>query len=302
MVLCEWPLGNGLAEAEELAALARYPDGGRVASAFGRPRFAISVTWSPTAMSRMSCRRPSSLLPRTGGRRLLHHTTAISSNSARNPGSKCPRRRRSGARRTRRSRHDATKHGARHRETSSDLRMNAPDQVAVAGRLSSGAVVAFHFRGNSRGVNFRSAINGTEGDLIVSGPTWLLVSSPVEIRGGHGGDGELSVLEVPSYRRRRLRQSPAHRAGRRPRWHRRGCRDRRAERRAAVRTGGMALGRPGHTAGRPDHARCRGGRTRTGSANPYRHGSGPMVISSAERRPYGRGMSEPSQPSRCSVR
>ena len=24
------------------------------------------------------------------------------------------------------------------------------------------------------------------------------MSSPVEIRGGHGGDGELSVLEVPS--------------------------------------------------------------------------------------------------------
>jgi hypothetical protein len=66
MVLCEWPLGNGLAEAEELAALARYPDGGRVASAFGRPRFAISVTWSPTAMSRMSCRRPSSLLEDRG--------------------------------------------------------------------------------------------------------------------------------------------------------------------------------------------------------------------------------------------
>jgi hypothetical protein len=51
MVLCEWPLGNGLAEAEELAALARYPAGGRVARAFGRPRFAISVTWSPTATS-----------------------------------------------------------------------------------------------------------------------------------------------------------------------------------------------------------------------------------------------------------
>jgi hypothetical protein len=30
-------------------------------------------------------------------------------------------------------------------ETSSDLRMNTPDQVAVAGRLSSGTVVAFHF-------------------------------------------------------------------------------------------------------------------------------------------------------------
>ena len=33
---------------------------------------------------------------------------------------------------------------------------------------------------------------------MVSGPSRLLVSSPVEIRGGHGGDGELSVLEVPS--------------------------------------------------------------------------------------------------------
>ena len=103
MVLCEWPLGNGLAEAKELAALARYPDGGRVASAFRRPRLAISVTWSPTAMSRMSCRRSSSFLPRTGAggsppydRYLID--AANGATSADNLGSKCPRRRRSGAR------------------------------------------------------------------------------------------------------------------------------------------------------------------------------------------------------------
>ena len=118
MVLCEWPLGNGLAEAEEPAALARYPDGGRVASAF--VRLAISVTWSPTATSRKSCRRPSSLLPRTGAGgsctvRPLSHRRGQRSNSADDPG-KCPRRRRSGARRTRRSRHDATKHGVRLRD------------------------------------------------------------------------------------------------------------------------------------------------------------------------------------------
>jgi predicted dehydrogenase len=75
--------------------------------------------------------------------------------------------------------------------------------VAVAGRLASGAVAAIHFRGGrSRGINFHWEINGTEGDLVVSAPSGLMQLIPVEIRGGHGGDGELSALEVPrSYHR-----------------------------------------------------------------------------------------------------
>jgi predicted dehydrogenase len=74
--------------------------------------------------------------------------------------------------------------------------------VVVAGRLAGGAVAAAHFRGgHSRGINFCWEINGTDGDLVVSGPSGMLQVIPVQIRGGRGG-GDLSVLEVPgSYHR-----------------------------------------------------------------------------------------------------
>jgi predicted dehydrogenase len=50
--------------------------------------------------------------------------------------------------------------------------MSAPDQVVVSGILSGGAPVSIHYRGGMArdGDGFFWKINGTEGDIRVSGP------------------------------------------------------------------------------------------------------------------------------------
>src|SRR5262249_56286098 len=55
-------------------------------------------------------------------------------------------------------------------KTDESLPATSPDQVTVHGTLQSGAVASFHFRGGqSRGTNLLWEINGTDGDLVVTG-------------------------------------------------------------------------------------------------------------------------------------
>jgi predicted dehydrogenase len=84
--------------------------------------------------------------------------------------------------------------------------MNAPDQVAVTGRLAGptggtlegGAVLSVHYRGGlNRGTNFRWEINGTEGDLVVSAPYGHLQLCPLTVSGVRVGGRELAELPVP---------------------------------------------------------------------------------------------------------
>ncbi|MEU6431077.1 Gfo/Idh/MocA family oxidoreductase [Microbispora sp. NPDC046973] len=76
--------------------------------------------------------------------------------------------------------------------------MTAADQVVASGRLPGGAVAAFHYRGGvSRGVNFRWEINGTEGDLVLTAPIGHLQLSPITIEGGRGTSTGLAPLQVP---------------------------------------------------------------------------------------------------------
>ncbi|NMH98234.1 Gfo/Idh/MocA family oxidoreductase [Pseudonocardia sp. K10HN5] len=76
--------------------------------------------------------------------------------------------------------------------------MTSEDQVAVHGLLESGAVASLHFRGGrSHGTNLHWEINGTEGDLIVSGPHGHLQLAPVALRGARAGE-ELHELTVPA--------------------------------------------------------------------------------------------------------
>lgn len=84
----------------------------------------------------------------------------------------------------------------RRRETGEMLPMTAPDQIAVTGRLQTGAVVAVHVRGgSSRGLNFHWEINGSDGDLVAQSPTGLLQFA--KLSGARGDDAALSELPVP---------------------------------------------------------------------------------------------------------
>jgi predicted dehydrogenase len=222
MVLCEWPLGNGLAEAEDLAARAHA---GGVRTAVGlQARSAPAVRYlrdlvaegyvgevlSSTLLAsgaawgaETSATSGRYILDQTNGATMLTipagHTLdgvasvlgeldAITATLA-----------------TRRSR-------VRDVRTGELLPMTAPDQIAVTGRLAGGAVTAIHFRGGlSRGTNFHWEINGTDGDLVASGPSGHLQHGAITIHGGRGEDTALSALTVPdAYHRVPALRGQAH--------------------------------------------------------------------------------------------
>jgi predicted dehydrogenase len=74
----------------------------------------------------------------------------------------------------------------------------AEDQIMMIGTLASGAAVAVHYRGgSSRGTNLLWEINGTEGDIQVTGPLGHGQLVPLTIRGARGEEKELKTLLPP---------------------------------------------------------------------------------------------------------
>lgn len=208
MVLCEWPLGNGLAEAEEMAALAnnkglrtfvglqarsappiRYVRDliadGYVGEVLSTTIVASGRRWGPKFDTGGAY-----LLDRTNGGTMLTipfgHTidaltmllgefTDVSATMA-----------------TRRPR-------VTNKDTGEVAAMTVEDQVAINGTLHGGPVASVHFRGGlSRGINFHWEINGTDGDLVITGPTGHLQFGQVTVHGAQGRDRTVSELPIPS--------------------------------------------------------------------------------------------------------
>jgi predicted dehydrogenase len=72
------------------------------------------------------------------------------------------------------------------------------DQIAVSGILQNGAVASVHYRsGSSSAANFFWEINGTKGDLVVTGSHGRLQYSDLRIQHGPGNGGQLADLTVP---------------------------------------------------------------------------------------------------------
>jgi predicted dehydrogenase len=79
------------------------------------------------------------------------------------------------------------------------LPMTVPDQVAVTGVFNNGAIGVLHYRGGmSRGTNLRWEINGTEGDIVVTGASGHLQLTDLTIHRARGRESALTPLEVPS--------------------------------------------------------------------------------------------------------
>ncbi|MFF3560919.1 Gfo/Idh/MocA family protein [Streptomyces sp. NPDC002574] len=77
--------------------------------------------------------------------------------------------------------------------------ITAPDQVAVIGTLTGGAAASVFYRGGtSRGDNFRWEINGTEGDLVISADWGNMQVADLSLAGGRGADTTAAPLEVPA--------------------------------------------------------------------------------------------------------
>jgi predicted dehydrogenase len=207
-VYCEWPLGNGLDEAQELAQLAKAA--GIVAVAGTQARVApeiqylrqlvaegyvgevLSTSLIGSGMILGPTVEPRSiyLMDRANGANMLTipvgHTLAavrevlgeVTSLSARLVN-----------RRT----------SARVEGTDEVRPMTAHDQVLVEGVLDSGATISLHYRGGlSRGTGLLWEINGTEGDIQVSGPNGHAQMVQLTLTGARGDERTLRPIEVPA--------------------------------------------------------------------------------------------------------
>ncbi|MFD7663711.1 Gfo/Idh/MocA family protein [Streptomyces sp. NPDC059788] len=207
-VLSEWPLGNGLAQTEELAAVAeargvRTFVGLQARSAppvrYVRDLIADGYVGEVLSTSLIASGRrwgaevePGGgyLLDRGNGASLLtipfgHTVDAVTmalGEFADLDATMATRRPR-----------------VRDTVTGESVRMDVPDQIAVGGVLESGAVASIHFRGGlSRATNFHWEINGTAGDLLITGASGHLQFGQVTVHGARGADTALAELPVPA--------------------------------------------------------------------------------------------------------
>ncbi|KQX69468.1 Gfo/Idh/MocA family oxidoreductase [Streptomyces sp. Root1310] len=206
-VLCEWPLGNGLAEAEDMAQRARSRAVPTVvglqarshpALAYARDLVADGYVGEVLSTTVVGCGGawgatvgPGDhyVLDAANGATLLtipfsHTLDALASVL----GEPEELRIQLASRRT----------SAVDTESGEVVPMTAADQVVASGRLPSGAVATFHYRGGmARGTNFRWEINGTEGDLVLTAPIGHPQLSPLTLEGGRGTSTALAPMTVP---------------------------------------------------------------------------------------------------------
>src|SRR5437879_5243293 len=206
-VYCEWPLGNGLQEAETLAALAK--EKGVLAVAGLQARSAPSVAyvrdlieqgyvgevlsttligsgmgWGPTV-------EPSNVY--TNDRKNGATMLSIALGHATDALCHCLGEvlELSATMTVRRKSFTIT-------GTGESRPMNTDDQVLVTGLLEDGAALSIHYRGGvSRGTNLLWEINGTEGDLQLTAAGGQAQIFELTVRGGKGAQSSLEVLPVP---------------------------------------------------------------------------------------------------------
>ena len=83
-------------------------------------------------------------------------------------------------------------------ESGKKVPITIEDQIAVSGKLVSGAVASIHYRaGVSKGTNFLWEINGTEGDLIITADSGHVAFFPLIIKGAKKNQTNVEMLEVP---------------------------------------------------------------------------------------------------------
>src|SRR5438477_631939 len=207
-VYCEWPLGNGLNEAEALAALAKKK--GVLAVAGLQARSAPSVAyvrdlitqgyvgevlsttligsgmgWGPTAepynVYLNDKRNGATMLSIAVGHAadaLCHCLGEVRELSA--------------IMTVRRKSFTIA-------ATAERKPMTTEDQVGVSGLLEGGAAFSMHYRGGvSRGTNLLWEINGTDGDVQLTAAGGQAQIFEITVHGGKGAQSSLEVLPVPA--------------------------------------------------------------------------------------------------------
>lgn len=88
--------------------------------------------------------------------------------------------------------------------TGARVPVTAPDQVAINGRLpgDGGILSPFYRGGTSRAENFRWAITGTEGELLLTSSTpghGNIQTIDLELTGAFGLETEMAALTIPDF-------------------------------------------------------------------------------------------------------
>ncbi len=95
-------------------------------------------------------------------------------------------------------------------DTGESKPMKTDDQVLVSGLLEGEAAFSIHYRGGvSRGTNLLWEINGTEGDLQLTAAGGQVQIFETTVRGGKGTQSSLTVLPVPEKYRWSPPQGPS---------------------------------------------------------------------------------------------
>src|SRR5881275_3384100 len=208
-VYCEWPLGNGLHEAETLAALAEKQDVLAVAGLQARSAPAVAYVrdlveqgyvgeilsttlvgsgmgWGPTVEPFNAY-----LNERKNGATMLSIAVGHTADAL----CYCLGEVRELSATTAMRRKTFTI-----AETGQSKAMIADDQVAVSGLLEDGAAFSIHYRGGvSRGTNLLWEINGSEGDLQLTASGGQAQIWEMDVRGGRGAQSSLEILPVPEH-------------------------------------------------------------------------------------------------------
>jgi predicted dehydrogenase len=216
-VYCEWPLGNGLAEAEELAALARAKGvlgvvgtQARVAPAIEYLRHLIAdgfvgevlsttlvargIHWGGFIESVAEKNANGYVLDRANGATMLTIPLGHTLAALRDVFGEVAEI--SAVLATRRASTLVI-------ETGEKLPVTAPDQVLVSGVFASGAPISIHYRGglarDTHGLFWE--INGTKGDIRVTGFSGHPQMEQLSLYGVQDGETGFRPLELPaSYR------------------------------------------------------------------------------------------------------
>jgi predicted dehydrogenase len=203
-VYCEWPLGNGLAEARKLETLAE--EKGVVAVAGNQARAALEIehlrkliadgfvgkvlsttligsggNWADATTEELYY-----LFDKKNGASMqaipLAHTLAAMGDVLGDFGPLS-------------ARFVSHFNTVKITDTGEIRDKSVPDQIMVHGQLKSGAALSIHYRGGvSRGTNLLWEINGTEGDIQVTGELGHAQMIQLTIRGARGDETEMVTL------------------------------------------------------------------------------------------------------------
>src|SRR5437667_389890 len=218
-VYCEWPLGNGLVEAETLAALSKKKGvlavvglqarsapsvayvrdlikQGYVGEVLSTTLIGSGMGWGPTVEPFNAY-----LNDKKNGATML----SIALGHAADALCHCLGEVRELSATVTLRRKTFTIAGTGERKA-----MTADDQVCVTGLLEGGAAFSIHYRGGfSRGTNLLWEINGTEGDLQLTAAGGQAQIFEMTVRGGRGTESSLEILPVPEEYRWSSPQGPS---------------------------------------------------------------------------------------------